>query len=120
MTPRREFLIGISAAVISAPAIVRIGSLMPVRGIVMPLQENYYGFCDRLWVKCRYESGELRGLALMRMIEQRILQVPAVTLAYDLARWGTGELSLAAREQRREALWPRVKDFHHLIQTRTA
>jgi hypothetical protein len=42
--PRREFLIGISAAMLSAPAIVRVGSLMPVRGIVMPFQENYYGF----------------------------------------------------------------------------
>ena len=105
VTPRRKFLIDISAVVVSAPAIVRIGSLMPIRGIVMPFQENYYGFCDRLWINSRYRSGELRGLALMRMIEQRILQVPAATLAYDLARWGTGELSLAAREQRREKLF---------------
>jgi hypothetical protein len=119
---RRKFLIGISAAVVSAPAIVRVGSLMTVRGIVMPVHKNYYqhyGFCDRLWVKWRYESGELRGPALMRMIEEQILQVPPAILAYDLARWGTGELSLAARERRREALWPRVKDFHHLIRTRT-
>ena len=53
MTPRRKFLIGISAAVVSAPAIVRVGSLMPVRGIVMPVHKNYYqhyGFCDRLWL----------------------------------------------------------------------
>jgi hypothetical protein len=122
MTPRRKFLIGISAAVVSAPAIVRVGSLMIVRGIVMPVHRNYYnhyGFCDRLWVKWRYESGELRGPALMRMIEEQILQVPPAILAYDLARWGTGELPLPAREQRREALWPRVKDFHHLIRTRT-
>ena len=119
MTPRRKFLIGISAAVVSAPAIVKFGSLMTVRGIVMPVHKNYYGFCDRLWVKRRYESGELRGAALMRMIEDRILQVPPAILANDLARWGTGELSLAAREQRREALWPRVKDFHRLIRTQT-
>jgi len=121
MTARRKFLIGISAAVVSAPAIVRVGSLMTVRAIVMPVHKNYYqhyGFCDRLWVKCRYESGELRGPALMRMIEERILQVPPAILAYDLARWGTGELSLAAREQRREALWPRV-NFHRLIRTQT-
>jgi hypothetical protein len=93
---------------------------MPVRGIVIPIQENYYGFCDRLWINSRYQSGELRGLALMRMIEERILQVPPAVLAYDLARWGTGELSPAAREQRKEALWPGVKDRHHLIQTRPA
>ena len=92
---------------------------MTVRGIVMPVHKNYYGFCDRLWVKSRYESGELRGPILMLMIEERVLQVPPAVLAYDLARWSTGELSLASREQRREALWPRLKDFHHLIQTRT-
>jgi hypothetical protein len=120
MIPRRKFLIDIFAATVSAPAIVRVGSLMPVRGIVMPRQKNYYGFCDRLWVKSRYESEELRGPILMLMIEERVLQVPPAVLAYDLARWSTGELSLAAREQRREALWPRLKDFHHLIQTRTA
>ena len=108
----------IFAAAVSAPAIVRVGSLMPVRGIVMPLQKNYYAFCDRLWVKSRYESGELRGPILMLMIEERVLQVPPAVLAYDLARWSTGELSLAAREQRREALWPRV-NFHRLIRTQT-
>ncbi len=120
MTPRREFLIGISAALVSAPAIVRVGSLMPVRGIVMPLQDNYYDFCDRLWIKSRYESGELRGPILMQMIKERVLQVPPAILAYDLARWGTGELSPAARKQRREALWLRVKDVHHPLQTRPA
>ncbi len=122
MIPRRKLLIGISAAVVSAPAIVRVGSLMTVRGIVMPVHKNYYnhyGFCDRLYINWRYKIGELRGPALMRMIEERILQVPPAILAYDLARWGTGELSLAAREQRREALWPPVKDFHHLNRTRT-
>jgi hypothetical protein len=51
----------------------------------MPLRKNYYGFCDRLWVKCRYENGELRGPALMQMIADRILQVPAATLVY--AAW---------------------------------
>ncbi len=101
---------------------------MPIRGIVMPLQKNYYGFCDRLWINSRYQSGELRGLALMRMIEERVLQVAPATLAYDLARWGTGELSLAAREQRRDALWPRINEtrwpreghFRPVIRTRPA
>jgi hypothetical protein len=53
------------------------------------------------------------------MIEERVLQVPPNILAYDLARWGTGDLSLAAREERREALSPRVKNFHHLTRTLT-
>lgn len=94
----------------------------------MPLQKNYYGFCDRLWINSRYRSGELRGLALMRMIEQRVLQVPPAVLVYDLARWGTGELSPAAREQRRDTLWPRINEtlwpreghVRHLIWTRPA
>jgi hypothetical protein len=53
MTPRRKFLIGISTAAVSAPAIVRVGSLMTLRGIVMPVHKSYpnhYGFCDRLWI----------------------------------------------------------------------
>jgi hypothetical protein len=119
MTTRRKFLIGISGAVVNAPAIVRVGSLMSIRGVVTPLRKNYYGFCDRLWIKSRYENGELRGPALMRMIEERILQVPPAILAYDLARWGAGDLSLVAREERREALWPSVKNFHHLTRTQT-
>jgi len=119
VTTRRKFLIGVSAAMVNAPAIVRVGSLMSIRGVVTPLCENHYGFCDRLWIKSRYQNGELRGRALMRMIEERILQVPPAILAYDLARWGTGDLSLVAREERREALWPRVKNFHHFTRTQT-
>jgi len=115
MTTRRKFLFDISAAAASATAIVGVGSLMSIRGVVMPLRKNYYGFCDRLWIKSRYENGELRGRALKQMIEERILQVPPAILAYDLARWGTTELSPAAREERRELLWPRVKDFDRLV-----
>ena len=116
---RRKFLIGISAAMVSAPGIVRVESLMTVRGIVMPFHKIHYGFCDRLWVKCRYENGELRGPALMRMIDDRILQVSPAILAYDLARWGAGHLSLAAREERREALWPRVKHLDRLFRAQS-
>ena len=116
MTTRRQFLIGISAALVSAPAIVRAGSLMKVRGIVMPLPKNYFGFCDRLAIDLRYKEGLLRGRTLTRMIEEGLLRhIPPHELAYDLARWGTTELSLAAREERRELLWPRVKDFDRLI-----
>jgi len=110
MITRRNYLIGISAALVSAPAIVPAQNLMRVRGIVLPTQpKNYYGFCDRLSIKCRYQNGELRGSALMRMIEEGVLSVPPATLAYDLATWGTGELSLPAREERKAALWPRAK-----------
>jgi len=119
MTTRRKFLFDISVVAASAPAIVEVGSIMSIRVVVIPLRKNYYGFCDRLWIKYRYENGELRGRALRQMIEERILQVPPAILAYDLARWGTGDLSLVAREERREALWPRVKNLHHFIRTQT-
>jgi hypothetical protein len=83
---------------------------MKVRGIVMPLQKNCYGFCDRLAIDWRYKEGLLRGRALTRMIEEGLLcHTPTNELVYDLARWGTAELSLAAREERRAILWPRAK-----------
>lgn len=36
-TSRRSFLIGAAASLITAPAIVRSASLMPVRGIIQPI-----------------------------------------------------------------------------------
>ena len=36
-TSRRAFLVGLSSSVIAAPAIVRAASLMPVRGIILPV-----------------------------------------------------------------------------------
>ena len=50
MITRRKLLIGAAASLLCAPAIVRIGSLMPVRGIIFPIQRNYYGFLERLFV----------------------------------------------------------------------
>jgi len=39
-TSRRGFLGGLGATLITAPAIVKAASLMPVRGLIMPLDEN--------------------------------------------------------------------------------
>ena len=102
MITRRNCLVGISAAFVSTPAIVSVQNLMRVRGIVMPIhQKNYYGFCDRLGIDFRYRHGELRGPTLIRLIDEGLLRhIPPSTLAYDLSRWGTGELSLAARKER--------------------
>ena len=51
MISRRNWLIGASAVLVSAPSlVVRAANLMAIRGIVMPIQRNYYGFCDRLWI----------------------------------------------------------------------
>ena len=50
MTTRRNFLFGISTALICAPAIVRAQSLMPLRGIVLPTERYHFGFVDRLYL----------------------------------------------------------------------
>src|SRR5262245_61621617 len=46
---RRNFLASAGAALIYAPPIVRAGSLMPLRGIVVP-KALHFGFVDRLLV----------------------------------------------------------------------
>lgn len=112
MITRRHFVIGASAALITAPAIVRAGSLMPVRSLIIN-KERIYGFCDRLNIDWRYRSGALRGPALLRIINDGVLRhIPPDKLAYDLATWGTAPLSLAAREQRSAVLWPSAGVLH--------
>jgi hypothetical protein len=71
---RRDCLIGASTALICAPAVVRAGNLMAIRGVIMPVQRNYYGFVDRLWIDHRYRSGELQGRDLIHVIEQGVLR----------------------------------------------
>lgn len=73
MIARRTFFIGASATLVCAPAIVRAASLMPVRGIIVPVQQNYYGFVYRLWIDSLYRSGKLQGAALSHAIEQGLL-----------------------------------------------
>ena len=122
MITRRNCLIGISAALVSAPAIVRVESLMRVRRIVVPIHpKNYYGFCDRLCINCRYKMANCGGRPIRLIDEGLLWHVPPAVLAYDLAKWGTAELSLAAREERRRILWPRAKglDLARLVQGQT-
>jgi hypothetical protein len=47
---RRDFLAGISASLVCAPAVVRAASIMRVRGIIYPIERNQYGWCTRLYV----------------------------------------------------------------------
>src|SRR5271156_4466716 len=56
MTTRRELLIGAAASLLCAPAIVRVGSLMPVRGFVFPTERHYFGFVERLYVHCNLRT----------------------------------------------------------------
>lgn len=43
---RRSFFTGVGASVLAAPAVVRAASLMPIRGIVMPLPPLEYSFAQ--------------------------------------------------------------------------
>jgi hypothetical protein len=51
---RRSIFIGAAASLIYAPAIVRAASLMPIRGLILPIEHplligrQYAGFCERL------------------------------------------------------------------------
>ena len=65
---RRDCLIGASTALICAPAVVRAGNLMAIRGVIMPV------FVDRLWIDHRYRFGELQGRDLIHVIEQGVLR----------------------------------------------
>jgi hypothetical protein len=47
---RRSILIGAAASLLSAPAIVRAASLMPVRRVSFPYGPQYAGFVDRLFL----------------------------------------------------------------------
>lgn len=46
ITSRRSLLTGLGASLIVAPAIVRAVSLMPVRGVVMPMGPPYFRIID--------------------------------------------------------------------------
>ena len=50
MITRRSFLVTTPAALIFAPPFVQATNLMPLRGIVLPLERSYFGFVDRLYV----------------------------------------------------------------------
>ena len=91
MITRRNCLIGASAALIGAPAIVRAGNVMAIRGV--PVQRAYYGFCDRLRIDCLYRSGKLRGGALIHAADEGLLRhTPQAKLDYDIGRWSTLEV----------------------------
>jgi hypothetical protein len=73
MIGRRQFLIGASTTLVSAPSIVQAASLMAVRRIIIPVHKHYYGFLDRLRIDHLYRSGKLRGATLTHAIEQGVL-----------------------------------------------
>jgi hypothetical protein len=45
---RRSIFIGAAASLLCAPAIVRAASLMPLRGLRVPIGPQSAGFCERL------------------------------------------------------------------------
>lgn len=39
-----------SAALVYAPAVVKAVNLMPLRGIILTIDRNYFGYVDRLYI----------------------------------------------------------------------
>jgi hypothetical protein len=69
MTTRRNFMVGASATLMYAPAIVRAQSLMPLRGIISPIERDCYGFVDRLHVHLHLPK--IKEFAKRRIIDSR-------------------------------------------------
>lgn len=53
---RRTILIGAAASLICAPSVVRAASLMPIRGVIVPANQIYMGFVDRLRLHCMEQA----------------------------------------------------------------
>jgi hypothetical protein len=46
---RGSIFIGATTSLLCAPAVVRAASLMPVRGLILPIERPHAGFCQRLF-----------------------------------------------------------------------
>ena len=94
MITRRNCLIGAPAALICAPAIVRAGNLMAIRGV--QARRAYYGFCDRLRIDCLYRSGKIAGRRLCIGTDE--FHTPA-RLADEFVRRFSAEAQAVARNR---------------------
>jgi hypothetical protein len=59
---RRSIFLGAAASLLCAPAIVRATSLMPVRGLILPIERPQAGFCQRLFyhlLDCELRAGKM-------------------------------------------------------------
>jgi hypothetical protein len=60
MLTRRRIFVGGVATVICAPATVRAESLMPIRGLILPMERVHAGFVERLrfhWMEQLLKNG---------------------------------------------------------------
>jgi hypothetical protein len=65
---RRSIFVGAAAALICAPAIVRITNLMPVRRLPIPYGPQYAGYVDRLFlhsIESSLQAALRRGLTIL-------------------------------------------------------
>ena len=65
---RRRVFIGAAASVLCTPAIVRAANVMPVRGLIMPIERPYAGFVQRLfyhWCDQALKKGPKGGYAIV-------------------------------------------------------
>jgi hypothetical protein len=59
---RRSLFLGAAASLLCAPAIVQATSLMPVRGLILPIERPQAGFCQRLFyylLDCQLRAGKV-------------------------------------------------------------
>ena len=53
---RRKLFIGAAATLFCGPSIVRASSLMPVRGVIFPIERHHYGFVERFCVHTNFPT----------------------------------------------------------------
>lgn len=86
MGTRRSFLFGTAAVLISAPAVVRAQSLMPLRGIILLTDGHCFGFIERLYVH----------LHLPKITALQNAGLSAEEIALDLNRCGLDRMTDSA------------------------
>ena len=106
---RRSLLIGAGATLIHAPSIVPATNLMSVRGIPFPIERQYYGFVERLYVH-RYLPRilKLRGAGMSAQAVAAALNSCNLRSINGKDWDAAGIISVLRREQdirREDAIW---------------
>ena len=74
----QKILIGAAASLLCAPAIVRVGSLMPLRGIILPIDRQWFGSVIRMYVFAKMPTiTKLQNAGLTAGMDRRRIQQTA-------------------------------------------
>ena len=86
---RRKLLIGAAASLLCAPAIVRVGSLMPLRGIILPIDRQWFGSVIRMYVFAKMPTItklQNAGLTAYEIAAEFNRRQPSYATAWDAQR----------------------------------